>query len=646
MGSSAAVIKLLENRGAVGPILWYHVGLLTLLKAGTGWGMLCIVLAPMLVAGEGDSYVEPDFSARIIDVDAISLEGEERAEVVAALATVAGAEETGNLVRMKAMAIALRLDSMHVAARQTNDLLIAGGPILPEGEGGRRLSEAVALLDGTATRLRDERNEKEDAELYPYLMDIVAGARGKSAFTDDATLQGALHWELVLGGAAGEGSEKEGSVVDHPERTGDPAGGEPGGVIPDAAGTPESMEPAPVPQKAEVASPGKPAATPGEPIPAEKIPPMVFKGREAALRVVVFEESAEGGERAVACRIAVEVSEEGPPDGATPFHCSEGIGSEAAEQLKVVARLLQRRHSTSSPKNRIDMELVSLEDGRRLPLEDARIGVPALFLFDALLTGATLDEEISVGGAFPTATGKIAPRGRWGAIVAASGRSGAAAVVVSRSAEADLTDGMIAGDLESLLRTQVIELSGAEEVGVFLTGSRDANVVEAMRLFEEVQDLAGRHDLTDLMANLKVQERLSEIVNLMPIHLSAKLLLECGKGRLPQRMSLRGSLLQIGETVEPVRDLGKTADKTVVTSSLDDLCADSLFGLRRLRNSMAEGSLAYCDAAVDFVEHLREYLKISNRTTALAMQKAAEMEAARSRMENLRAGFEAALEAP
>ena len=301
-------------------------------------------------------------------------------------------------------------------------------------------------------------------------------------------------------------------------------------------------------------------------------------------------------------------------------------------------------YSLGPVNHRVEIKLTSLEDGRTLPVADSRLGVPMLFLLDALITGATFDDAISVGGNLATNAGSRPPRGRWGAIVTAAGQSGATAVIVSPSAEVDLTDLMIAGEMSSLLNAQVIQLTEAEEVKSFLTGERNASVVEAMDLFQEVQGLTGRHDADDLMANLKVQERLTQIVNLMPNHLSAKLLLGYGREALPNRMSLRGSVRQINETVAPLRQLGKTDNTVVLEESQDDLCADSLFGLRRLRSSLAEGSLVYCDAAISFVELTREYLKLSNRTTNRAVQQAEEINAARAQMEDLRNGFKAVLE--
>ena len=55
----------------------------------------------------GDILPGAGFSTRIIDVDAVSLEGEERGRIVAALAMLASGEGTDTLVRMKAIAIAI-----------------------------------------------------------------------------------------------------------------------------------------------------------------------------------------------------------------------------------------------------------------------------------------------------------------------------------------------------------------------------------------------------------------------------------------------------------------------------------------------------------------------------------------------------------
>ncbi|MFV1995649.1 MAG: hypothetical protein ACC661_09450, partial [Verrucomicrobiales bacterium] len=139
-------------------------------------GLLALAGIPGNARAEAN-YREPDFVTEIFELDALSLPGDERRELVAALTAIAcnfpgASSPVDNELREKALAIALRLDSMDPAARQANDSLIAGLPPPPLDIFPKREVVADALWR-VATRLERDKAEPEDARLVPYLVDLA-----------------------------------------------------------------------------------------------------------------------------------------------------------------------------------------------------------------------------------------------------------------------------------------------------------------------------------------------------------------------------------------------------------------------------------------------------------------------------------------
>ena len=75
-------------------------------------------------------YQDPDFEVEVFDPDALSLQGSDRTIVVEALAALASNIPQNPMVDMdlkeKALAIALRLDSLNASARATRQYLLNG----------------------------------------------------------------------------------------------------------------------------------------------------------------------------------------------------------------------------------------------------------------------------------------------------------------------------------------------------------------------------------------------------------------------------------------------------------------------------------------------------------------------------------------
>ena len=145
-------------------------GLLALLVL-LGWHSLStgLVLA--------QEYQDPDFEFVVFDQDALSLQGQDRvlvAEALAALASNFHPKVVDMDLREKALAIALRLDSLNASARATRQALLNGRN--PEQtEYFQNMRSLINVLRQAAERMQEQYVEPEDATPYSSTVGVVSG---------------------------------------------------------------------------------------------------------------------------------------------------------------------------------------------------------------------------------------------------------------------------------------------------------------------------------------------------------------------------------------------------------------------------------------------------------------------------------------
>ncbi len=582
---------------------------------------------------DADVFIEPRFTPLLFRVDAVSLEGEERKTLIEALTAVArnfpGDEVIDHPVREKALAIALRLDSMDAAARETNDALIAGTP-LPPSETFRERGLIGELLWELATRLRREKLEPADPRLGLLLMEIVMHIDPEHAADRQQVYRGAVpkdrdapNWNNV--------------VTARPPKT----AAIPARPRPPAREPAESVVPPAAPGK-----PGREAVTEGgagkRTPPVPKGPDIRF-GRDTGTVHVVLDKA--GGRRGSSApnvyRLTAEVVDvEGPRKaGQSPIYSEEGIGGSMAASLAPALALLQERYQAFPQSARVKFTLESVLDGSRESLRHDDLVAPMFVLMDSLLSGTELDADFVLSGTIGENGGFFSPvhSAQW---VRVSGEAGLSSVIAGRSAETELKDALLAGESELLYRVQVFQVVSANDIVPILMKERFEEVNEAMRSFGEVRDLLDKYSPEDLARNSAVQARLEEILDKTGAHLSAKLLLAFGRGELPDSLSLPGSVGRVDFFLAPVLHRAEETANVVTTGSVGSMFGDSVSALRTVRPKLHPEARTYCDATVDFMLALEKYLVLGNRSSGIAMQAANELEQARLRVRQVSEQFD------
>ncbi|MEM7145737.1 MAG: hypothetical protein AAF591_11430 [Verrucomicrobiota bacterium] len=624
---------------------------------GVVCGVVWLGVATVMVMGgavDGAVYEEPDFAKRLFVLDAITLEGEAREEVIEVLAGVVPGLLEGDAKDMdvaeKAMAIALRLDSMHLATRQLNDALIGEGA-MPELELFMREEAAMKLWDAVTALM--ESPEREDKVLARYLMDVALGLSEKKAWREDMeeVLEkegNSLEWAAVM--TLESVPEPEPAVEPEPEPVPEPAPEEPKVVAVSESGEEEEMSEG----MDGVLPPPSPEVV-GEPKPEVTGPVASFRIPEAQVGVILsvtddnglgdpkfwMRNSVEPGELAAA--IHVDGGPGLPGRGAGPggmgrtIYSGAGIAEGTRKVLMGARDRFRGKHGAIPEGTRIELILRErgLEEPRQISLRS--VEAPFYVLVDAMALGAELDEGFALGGEIDS-EGKLLGTMRVAEVLEAASEGQIGSVVMSGEDEIHLEDVAIRGDVEALMRTQVFGIETIDEAGRYMMREREASVEEAMELFGEVRALLGGNwSVEALVRNPAVQERLEKVVLLCPDHLSAKVLLGYGRGELGAKCSLAGSMLAIESVAAgPLASLegatGGAVTTTTTTSVGGPGGSEELFEFRNLRPKLHPEAMAYGDAVADVLEIATELLGFRNRNTTQAQQKAREMGEAGGRM--------------
>ncbi len=216
---------------------------------------------------------------------------------------------------------------------------------------------------------------------------------------------------------------------------------------------------------------------------------------------------------------------------------------ELASAMREMVKMYSLRNVTIPKGNRIE---VAFEE--EYAHADGPSGVLSLaLLVDALVNDTDLDPEFAPIGDL-NADGSIQSvfhlRGRILATQPEEGDSGIKLIAVPEKNAARLSDILLIDGIEPIFKTQIFTVKTFDEARALAAAPevRDAGLQEGIELFAEIQAVMLRSNALGLLSNQHVRERLTKVIELVPNHASAKLLLLRGANRHPQKLTLGGSL--------------------------------------------------------------------------------------------------------
>lgn len=455
------------------------------------------------------NYRPPDLEKEIFAVAEIDLDQFDRSGLVGALISVGRdfdqKDEVDFELRAHALAIAYRLTTDNERVNTTLKQLKDSGRTFSETSDKttvtRRLSSAIRALmrkkDNTANQL-----------CAAYCADIALRLDPQGA---NASRLKEQQDELAKAGHEADWSDMLGSVVRHPTGPMNPWD-----------------EPEEVFEKKEVIMPGGEAKA--------------FARSQSRINALVVRQLPSGNTAGAASTVNATALREAGQKGLL-FTFNQDVGPMMGGCLEEVIKFLRVRYEDQPEK---------IPDGYRIELGFQDKYVPkdgpsaaALFtlVLDSLISGEELDDGFACTGDI-TADGQVQKIGGTAGKIRGATRRGCQIVGIPVTNGKEVADVLLMDGPQQLLDIQIFTMKDFDEASAISRKNKDPEVQKTLDTFTEIAKVV-KNGSFELLSNSEVQKRLAGIVERMPNHLSAQLLMDYGRDRHPKVLSVGGSFNEI-----------------------------------------------------------------------------------------------------
>lgn len=281
---------------------------------------------------------------------------------------------------------------------------------------------------------------------------------------------------------------------------------------------------------------------------------------------------------------------------------NQNVGEEMGKALEEVVKFTQLRHNGWPTGRRIEMSFAEPYS----PKDGPSAAVACALLLESMLSGTELDPRFAVTGDL-NIDGRVRPVGGIGGKLRGAVLGQCTMVAIPRENAQAVIDLVVSEGLEPLLTAHIVVLETFDDALLFGSKDKPEAVAAALATFEQVQTVAKRQSgsVLGVMRHPSAQERLVGVLEVVPQHLSARLLLQAGRGQLPQRLSLPGSLEAIDQSSY---DLLNAARAGEVGSALDaDELRNAVARIRALRPRLHDRTVTLSDNLLRLGERVIEW---------------------------------------
>lgn len=286
----------------------------------------------------------------------------------------------------------------------------------------------------------------------------------------------------------------------------------------------------------------------------------------------------------------------------TEVRFNQNVGEEMGKALEEVVKFAQLRHDGWPTGRRIELSFAEPYS----PKDGPSAAVACALLLESMLSGTELDPRFAVTGDL-NIDGRVRPVGGIGGKLRGAVLGQCTMVAIPRENAQAVIDLVISEGVEPLLSAHIVVLETFDDALLLGSKEKPAEVAAALATFEQIQAVARRQSGSSLalMRHPSAQERLANVLEAVPQHLSARLLLQAGRGQLPQRLSLPGSLEAIDQSSY---DLLLAARSGEVGSALDaDELRDAIARIRALRPRLHDRTVPLSDNLLRLGERVVEW---------------------------------------
>jgi hypothetical protein len=465
---------------------------------------LCLIFGAVASAQQG--YRPPDLDKEIFDVKKVDLDKFDRSGLVSALISVGRdfdkKDEVDYEIRAHALAIASRLDKDNERLTTTLKQLKDDGETV--GDPGDKERVCKRLASGIRALVRKKDNE-DNQICAAYCVDIALRLDPKS---ESASKLEEYQEQLSKAGHKADWTDMLGKVIRHQTNPWE-----------------EEEE---VFEKKEVTMPGGEAKS--------------FARSQSRINGLVVRQLPGGKMAGAASAVNATALREDGQKGLL-FTFNQDVGPMMGGSLEEVIKFLRVRYDATPEK---------VPDGFRIELgfQDKYVpkdGPSAATLFtlvlDSLFSGEELDTDFACTGDI-TADGQVQKIGGTAGKIRGATKRGCKIVGIPVSNGKEVADVLLLDGPQQLLDIQIFTMADFDEAHAISRKEKSPEVQETLDAFDDIAKVVKEGSL-DLLKNPEVLKRLSGVVDKMPNHLSAKLLMEYGTGKNTQVLSLGGSFNEL-----------------------------------------------------------------------------------------------------
>jgi hypothetical protein len=257
---------------------------------------------------------------------------------------------------------------------------------------------------------------------------------------------------------------------------------------------------------------------------------------------------------------------------------------------------------------------------------------------DSALLGSPLKKNLLVISSIDNRANFKRSQKFWETLALLADKARDSRILVGQDSEEYLLQLLALGHPEFFIQNEVIEIENLKQARKLTSKEDHSDYSEATTLFAEVKSAIERKSLRSMTGNKYVREKLQKVVEIMPNHLSAKILLEYGSRKNPSLLeskyfaismkylldSINGRLTrgdddsisnryameqrdQISKGLEVVKDIISTEDQ-IVYDKVDEICEVLRRFSRAKKNSTDEsrsGTSYYSKASIKILRELK-----------------------------------------
>jgi len=194
---------------------------------------------------------------------------------------------------------------------------------------------------------------------------------------------------------------------------------------------------------------------------------------------------------------------------------------------------------------------------------------------------------------------------------------------VPMDSEVEVRDLALMNELDVLAKQQIISLVTLDDARAITAKDRPEKVARAFTLFEGVRQAAATTPLTTLLKNPKFLQRLKEIADLMPNHLSARLLLQAATNKVPGRITFATSRQAILKAIKPFVNVTSTNRPA---REIQTVATEGGNVLLRMQSKIHPAVARYLVSMKAYLRAVSNYLDIPNSPQHARMRNRAAIE--------------------